>query len=114
MKIVVVVGLTLVFLGLIRRNLLQVDLSFPWFVALVALGFASLNERFIDWTASQLGIVYQPIAIVFLTIFIVLGLCTFLAVAISRIRARQIRLARRLAEIELQAEETRVMGTEER
>ena len=29
MKIVVVVGLTLVFLGLIRRNLLQVDLSFP-------------------------------------------------------------------------------------
>ena len=105
MNVVIVVGLALIFLVLVRRNLLQVDLSFPWFLALVVLGFASLNERFINWTAAGLGIEYEPIAIIFVTIFIVIGLSTFLAIAMSRTRARQIKIVRRLAQIELQAQE---------
>jgi hypothetical protein len=105
MKLAIVIGLTLVFLALVRRNLLQIDLSFPWFVALVVLGFASLNDTFVDWVASRLGIVYQPIAIVFLTIFIVIGLSTFLAVAISRVQARQTAIVRHMAQLELQLQE---------
>jgi hypothetical protein len=100
-KIAIVAALAIGFLLLVRRRLLQVDLSFPWFVALVALGFASLSDRFIDWAAGTLGIVYQPIGIVFLTIALLVGLITVQAIAISRLRERHIGLVRRLAQLEL-------------
>ena len=38
MKFTIVVALALILLALVRRNLLQVDLSFPLFVSLILLG----------------------------------------------------------------------------
>jgi hypothetical protein len=105
MKLAVILVLALVLLFLVRRNLLQVDLSFPLFTGLVILGFASMNEAFIEWTAASLGIVYPPIAIIFIAIAILLALITILAIAYSRLRSRQQLLVRQLARMELERQE---------
>lgn len=113
MKIAIIAALAIGFIVLIRRRLLQVDLSFPWFVALVALGFASLNDGFIDWVARTLGIVYQPIGIVFLTIALLVGLITVQAIAISGLRERHIGLVRRLVQLELVVQSNEATSQEE-
>lgn len=105
MQIAIVVALALALLILVRRNLLQVDLSFPLFASLVLLGFASMSERFILWAAASVGIIYPPVAIIFMAIAILLGLITILAIAYSQLRYRQLMLLRYLAETELQRQE---------
>ncbi len=105
MKLITVIALGLVLLFLVRRNLLQVDLSFPLFAGLVIFGFASTNEAFIVWTAAKLGIVYPPIAIIFIAIAILLALITVLAIAYSRLRSNQQMLVRHLARMELDRQE---------
>ncbi len=105
MKLVVVVALALALLTLVRRHLLQVDLSFPLFLSLILLGFASMSDTFIHWSAASLGIVSPPVAIIFMAITILLGLVTLLAIAYSQLRHRQLMLLRYLAEIELQRQE---------
>jgi hypothetical protein len=92
---------------LVRRNLVRVDCSFPLFVAIVILGFAANSDQFIDGLAAGLGIIYAPLAIVLLGLFIVLALVTALSVSVSHMRQNQIALFRRLAEIDLEAQELR-------
>jgi hypothetical protein len=103
--ILIVVGLAAVLLLLVRRGLIHVDLSFPWFVAIIVLGVLSTSEGFIHSAAAALGIVYPPIAIVFLTIFIVLGLITSLLIIITRLRCRQIQIVRRIIGEELKRQD---------
>ena len=104
MKFTIVVALALILLALIRRNLLQVDLSFPLFVSLILLGFASMSDSFIHWSAAALGIVSPPVAIIFMAIAILLGLATVLAIAFSQLHHRQLMLLRHLAETELRGQ----------
>jgi hypothetical protein len=105
MKLTIVIVLALALLALIRRNLLQVDLSFPLFAGLILLGFASMSDGFIHWSAAALGIVSPPVAIIFMAIAILLALVTVLAIAFSQLRHRQLMLLRYLAEMELQRQE---------
>jgi len=105
MKLLVVLVLAVVLLMLVRRNQLQVDMSFPLFLALVILGFASMSRGFINWTADALGIVDEARAIVLIAIAILLAIVTILAVAYSNLRFRQVMLVRRIAEIELETQE---------
>ena len=105
MKLVVVMVLAGILVLLVRRNILQVDLSFPLFIALVVLGFASMSEGFIDWVAERLDILDSPRAIILIAIAILLGIVAFLTVAISRLRYRQIMLVRFLAQQELDRQE---------
>ena len=105
MKLTIVVVLALTLLALVRRNLLQVDLSFPLFLSLIILGFASMSDQFIHWSAAALGFVSPPVAIIFMAIAILLGLVTVLAIAISQLRHRQSMLLRYLAETELKEQE---------
>ena len=95
--ILIVVGLALILIVLVRRGLIQAGMSFPWRAAIVVLGLLSTREEFVDWTATQLGILYAPIAIVFLTIFVIFGLITVLLIGFTRLRQRQIRIVRYLA-----------------
>ena len=105
MKLTIVIVLALALLALIRRNLLQVDLSFPLFAGLILLGFASMSDGFIHWSAAALGIVSPPVALIFMAIAILLALVTVLAIAFSQLRHRQLMLLRYLAEMELQRQE---------
>jgi hypothetical protein len=105
MKLLVALVLLLALLVLVRRNLLRVDLSFPLFASIVVLGFAAINDHVIEFLAASLGIIYAPLAIILLAIFIILALVTFLAVAVSNTRQIQISLVRRLAEMELEQQE---------
>ena len=105
MKLAVVILLALLVFGLVKCRLLQVDLSFPWFAALVVLGFASMNDSFINWAAATLGIVYAPIAIILIVLFILWGLVTVLAIGFSRLHQRQLMIVRHLAQIELDSQE---------
>jgi len=105
MKLSIVVALSLALLVLVRRNLVQIDLSFPLFASLVLLGFASMSDQFILWAAESLGIIYPPIAIIFIAIAILLGLITILAVAYSQLRYRQLMLLRYIAETDLRRQE---------
>jgi hypothetical protein len=105
MKLVAVLVLASFFLILIRQKLLQVDLSFPLFVGLVVLGFASMSHDFIDWIAARFDILDAPRAIIMITIAILLTLYTSLAVAYSRLRHRQILLVRYVVSGKLSAQE---------
>jgi len=69
----------------------------PWFFALILFGFLSTNDGFVDWVGAALGILYPPIAVVFITITILLGLITVLLIAFTRLRQRQLSIVRRLA-----------------
>jgi hypothetical protein len=102
MKVVAVIILALLLLYLVRKNWLQVDLSFPLFAAITLLGLASTSEAFIDWLAESIGIIYKPLAVILIAIFILLALVTALAIAVSRLRHKQIMLVRHMASIELQ------------
>jgi hypothetical protein len=105
MKLVAVLVLATLFLILIRRKLLQVDLSFPLFLGLVVLGFASMSHDFIDWIAARLDILDAPRAIIMITIAILLALYTSLAVAYSRLRHQQLLLVRHIISKELAVQE---------
>lgn len=101
----IITVLTLCLVLLVRRGLVQADLSMPWFLTLIILGFLSTNGTFVNWVGARLGILYPPIAIVFITIAILLGLITVLLIAFSRIRHRQLQIVRRIAELELAIQE---------
>ena len=104
-QLAVIIALALLLLFLVRCNLLEIDLSFLWFASLVVLGFASLSNGFVEWVASVLNILYAPIAIILLTVFILLGLVTTLAVSLSRLKAQQLAIVRQLARAELDPQE---------
>ncbi|MBM3993234.1 MAG: DUF2304 domain-containing protein [Planctomycetes bacterium] len=106
MKLVAVVALAVSLIVLVRRNLLQVDLSFPLFAGVVILGVASLSEGFIHWTAAQLGFIDPPFAIIMIAIALLLAMITILSIALSRIQYRQMMLVRHLAMTELAQRET--------
>ena len=106
MKLVVVLMLAGALLMLVRRNLLQIDLTFPLFAGLAILGFASMSEAFIEWTAAVLNIVDAPRAIVLIAIAILFAIITALAIAHSELRKRQMMIIRYLAMTELSHQET--------
>lgn len=112
MKLMVVIVLAVTLLMLIRRNRLQVDMSFPLFLALVILGFASMSRGFIDWVADTLDIVDEARAIVLIAITILLAIVTILAVAYSSLRHRQVMLLRHIARLELDRQEVELKSAE--
>lgn len=90
---------------LIRKRWLNVDLSFPWFVSLIILVLASTSESFIQSAASLLGIIYSPLVIILITLFIFLGIITVLGIYITELRRRQILIIRKLAKHDLHEQE---------
>lgn len=110
MKLLVVIVLAAALLFLVRRRYLQVDLSFPLFAALVVLGFASMSEGFIDWTAERLGILDAPRAVILIAITILLGIVLALSIALSRLRYQQFMMLRLVAQNELAAQEQALIG----
>tara|TARA_B100000686_G_C16155788_1_gene649025 strand:- start:181 stop:525 length:345 start_codon:yes stop_codon:yes gene_type:complete len=105
MKLVAVIFVAASILVLVRRNLLQVDLSFPLFAGLVLLGFASMSEGFMAWVAELLGFVDPPFAIIMLTFTFLLAMITVLTIALTRMRHRQIMMVRHIASGELREKE---------
>jgi len=105
MKLVVVILLATALLFLVRRRYLQVDLSFPLFGALVILGFASMSEGFIDWSAASLGILDAPRVVILIAITILLGIVLALSIALSRLRYQQLMMLRHIAQRELAVQE---------
>ena len=112
-QISVIIVLALFLLLLVRKGLIQVKLSMPWFMALVIFGLLSINRKFVIWFGDSLGIHYTPLAVVFVTIFILLGLITMLLIAVTRLRSRQAQFVRRLASLELERQEMRVADKRE-
>jgi len=104
-QLLVVLVLAICLFTLVRRGLIQVDLSFPWMTAIIVLGFFSLSEEFVSLVAGWLGILYPPIAVVFLTIFVIFALITVLLVGLTRLRDRQIKIVRYLAAVDLARQE---------
>ena len=105
MKLASVLFMVLALAMLIRRNLLQVDLSFPWFLSLVLLALASTSEGFIGWVAGVFGIVNDALVVILISMGLFLGIITTLSVALSRVRQRQIRIVRQLALQDLAAKQ---------
>lgn len=101
----IVAGLAVALFAMVRARLIQVDLFFPWFAALVALGFAATQPAFVNWLGSKLGILYAPIAVVFLVIFLLTGILVALTVSVTRLRRRQIAIVNELARLRLDEQE---------
>ena len=102
----IVVALAVGLLLLLRERLIQVDLLFPWFVALAVLGFASTSPPFVDWLGAVLGIAYAPIAVVFLVFFLQLGIIISISMSLTKLRERQVAMAKYQALRELADQES--------
>jgi len=109
-EMLIVVSLAALLLFVVQKGIIQVDLSMPWLFALVAFGFLSTNDSFVNWVGKKLDILYPPIAIVFITIAILLGLITVLLMAVTHLRQRQMQILRRLAILELTRKEDLARG----
>ncbi len=105
MKLIIIIALAIGLLLLVRRRLIYVDLTFPWFVALVVLGLASIFEDFVATVAGILGIHFEPLSVVFIAIFILLAIITTLLISVTAIRRRQIDIVRTMAMSDLAAQE---------
>ena len=105
-ELAIIIILTACLLILVRRGLIQADLSMPWFLALVIFGCLSTNDGFVNFLGAALGILYPPLAVVFITITILLGLITVLLISLTRLRQRQMSIVRRMAELELALQDT--------
>lgn len=101
-KLSIMFFMFVVFVLLIRKRWLNIDLSFPWFASLLILTFASISPDFIQGTANLFGIIYAPLVIILLVLFILLGLITVLGIYVTEIRRRQILIVRKLAQQDLQ------------
>lgn len=106
--VIVILALASGLLALVRARLIQVDLFFPWFVAVVVLGFAATQPGFVNWLGAQLGILYPPIAVVFLSIFLLVGVVVTLTIFVTRLRERQVAIIQHLALSELGIQEERL------
>ena len=69
MKFVAVLVLAIGLFLLAKRRLIQIDMSFFLYVALVALAIGSLSPVFIDVVAGIFGIIYQPLAVILIALF---------------------------------------------
>ena len=107
-QVAIIVGLAAGLVLLVHRGRIQVDLSFPWLLAIVVLGALSLFEEFVNRVAAALGILYPPIAILLIIVFILLGLITVLLMGFTALRQRQIALLRHVVALELAAQERRL------
>jgi hypothetical protein len=105
-ELTIIIFLAACLIFLVRWGLIQADLSMPWFFALIIFGFLSTNDGFVNWLGAILGILYPPVAVVFITIAILLGLITVLLIAFTHLRQRQLSIVRRLAELELADQDT--------
>ena len=110
MKALVAIAFAVVLILMVRRRLLQVDMSFPLFLALVVLALASTNERFINGIAGFFGIVYEPLAVILFALFIVVALVTVVVIGLSHLRDRQRNIVRRLVARDLSQQESRLVG----
>ncbi len=110
MHVLIILALALILLALVWRGAIHVDASFPWLLAILVLGFLSTSEAFVAWVAARLGILYPPIAIVLLTIFVILALITALLIGYSQLRQRQLQIIRYLVAKDLAEQERRLRG----
>ncbi|PPR79533.1 MAG: hypothetical protein CFH01_00364 [Alphaproteobacteria bacterium MarineAlpha2_Bin1] len=102
MQTLVIIFLSIGFFILLWKKLIHIDISFFLFLALIFLGFFSLNDTFVSFIADLFSIKYEPIAIVFLTIFILLCINITLLIFITKINLKHIALVKKVAAIELE------------
>ncbi|MBM3567463.1 MAG: DUF2304 family protein [Alphaproteobacteria bacterium] len=107
MRILFVLALAVVMFMLIRRRLIDVDLSLPWMLALVVLGFTYNSYYVGDRLADLFGMSNTTTAVIFASIFILFGLILILLMAVTRMQRQQDLLLRRLAAAELAAQDAR-------
>lgn len=105
----IIAALAVALFALVLLRLIRVDLFLPWFVAVVVLGFAATNPSFVNWLGARIGILYAPLAVVFLAMFLLVGVLVTLTVFVTRLRARQVAIMQHIAQLELDRQEP---GTE--
>lgn len=108
-RLAIVIALAILPLVLVRKRLIHVDMTFPWFLALAVLGFASISADTVLVIAGLLGIYEPPLAIVFLTFFIILAMIVALLIGLTRIRRRQIAIVRFLAAEQLSRQDASLL-----
>ncbi|VAW67142.1 hypothetical protein MNBD_GAMMA09-3013 [hydrothermal vent metagenome] len=91
----------IILLILVRQRLLNIDLSFPWFLSLIVLTYFSSSDDFIIGVAELLDIKSPPMVVVLLTLFVFLGLITVLSIYVTELRRRQVYIIRKLVLDEL-------------
>jgi hypothetical protein len=94
--------LILLFLGttlliLVRKRLIQVELVVPALLAVFVLAILSMSPVFVDTIGIILEIGYAPIGVLFIIIFLIFWTIVVLAMAMTRLRTRQIALIQHIA-----------------
>ena len=107
MKFVAVLVLAIGLFILAKRRLIQIDMSFFLYVALVVLAVGSLSPAFVAVVAHIFGIIFEPLAVILIALFILLCMVTLVTIYVTRLGQRHTTLVRRFAAIELAEEERR-------
>ncbi len=89
--------LTVILLELIRRRKLKDELWIPWLLAAITPLIASLWISPWAAVARWLGIVYEPALLLALGILLLTAMILYLAVVVSTLMRRNLRLAQDLA-----------------
>ena len=93
--------LIFLFYLVIKKDKIQAEVAFPWFLLLILLGFVSIFDEAIIGLARIIGIVYPPVAILLLILLIFFITSIGLAISLTKMRHRQIMIIRELAKIQL-------------
>jgi len=93
----ILVFLATTLLLLVRKQLIQVELVVPALLAVLVLGILSMSSSFVDTIGIILKIDYAPIGVLFIVIFLIFWTIVVLAMAMTRLRIRQIALIRHIA-----------------
>jgi len=102
----ILVFLATTLLVLVRKQLIQVELVVPALLAVLALGILSLSPIFVDTLGEILSIGYAPIAVLFVVIFLIFWTIVVLAIAVTRLRVRQIAIIKHVALKEIAGQES--------
>lgn len=97
-----VLSIVLIFMVLaaVRRAHIRVEYSVTWLIASVALLVLSRSQTILGWVATELGLGFAPLVLVFASGFIFVVMFFWTCVVISRLRDDNIALAQRVAILE--------------
>ena len=87
-------------LASVRRSHIRVEYSVSWLVASLAILVLSRSQRVLEAIASELGIIYPPLALMLLAGCVFVVIFYRFSLVISRLKDDNIALAQRVAILE--------------
>jgi hypothetical protein len=105
-----ILALALYVLDLVRRRRLSEDFSLLWLASSVGIALLAFSTGLLEWVTDTLGILYESSTVFAAGIGFAVVLLLYLSVRLSRLAQENVVLARELALLRRELEETQPGG----